>query len=69
MFLHLFSAIQENLKPKTAIDLFDDEEEEDGDIFSDKYSAANANQSKKEVVEKTVKTPEKKVSKGMIYCC
>lgn len=54
------SAGQEKPKPKKAIDLFD-EDDEDGDIFSEKYSAPAPAQSKKEVVEEQVKHPEKKV--------
>lgn len=53
-----FSAAQEKPKPKKALDLFD-EDDEDGDIFSEKYSAPA--QSKKEVVDEQVKQPEKKV--------
>lgn len=51
--------MQEKPKPKTHIDLFDDEEE-DGDIF--KGSAPTSNQSKKEVVEKP---PEKKANRKL----
>ncbi|XP_008277986.1 WASH complex subunit FAM21 isoform X2 [Stegastes partitus] len=58
------SAKQEKPKPKTAIDLFDDDE--DGDIFSDKYSAPTPAQSKKDVVEEQVKPPEKKMPAGAI---
>ncbi|XP_044069707.1 WASH complex subunit 2 isoform X2 [Siniperca chuatsi] len=57
------SAGQEKPKPKKAIDLFDDE---DGDIFSEKYSAPTPAQSKKEVVEEQVKHPEKKMPAGAI---
>lgn len=56
----LFSAGQK--KPKKAVDLFD-EDNEDGDIFSEKYSASTPAQSKKEVVEEQVKPPEKKVKR------
>lgn len=60
-----FSAGKE--KPKKAIDLFD-EEDEDGDIFNEKYSTPTPAQSKKEVVEEQVKQqPEKKV-KIKIQC-
>ena len=55
-----FAAGQEKPKPKNAIDLFDDDDD-DGDIFSEKYSAPTPAQSKKEVVEEQVKPPEKKV--------
>lgn len=58
------SAKQEKPKPKTAIDLFDDDE--DGDIFSDKYSAPTQTQTKKDVVEEQVKPPEKKMPVGAI---
>lgn len=44
--------------PKKAIDLFD---EDDGDIFGEKYIARTPAQSKKELVEEQVKPPEKKV--------
>lgn len=56
-----FAAGQEKPKPKKTIDLFN-EDDEDGDIFSEKYSAPTPAQSKKEVVEEQVKPPEKKVS-------
>jgi len=46
-------------KPKKAIDLFDEEDDDDGDIFSEKYSAPA--QSQKEVVEEKIQQPEKKV--------
>ncbi len=54
-----FSAGQEKPKPKKSI-LFD-EDDEDGDIFSEKYKASTPAQSKKEAVEEPVKHPEKKV--------
>lgn len=47
-------------KPKKVIDLFD-EDDEDGDIFSEKLSAPAPAQSKKEVVEDQGKPPDKKV--------
>ncbi|XP_034040237.1 WASH complex subunit 2 isoform X2 [Thalassophryne amazonica] len=50
-------------KPKKAIDLFD-EDEEHGDIFSDKYSASNQN--KKEDAEAKAKPPEKKMPAGAV---
>ncbi|XP_070833544.1 WASH complex subunit 2C isoform X1 [Chaetodon trifascialis] len=59
------SAGQEKPKPKKALDLFD-EDDEDGDIFSEKYSAPAPAQSKKEVVEEPVKHPEKKMPAGAI---
>lgn len=58
-----FSAGQQ--KPKKAIDLFD-EDDEDGDIFSEKYSAPAPAQSKKEVAEEQVKQPEKKVKINLL---
>lgn len=60
-FSFFFSAGQEKPKPKKAIDLFDDDDE-DGDIFSAKYSVPTPAQSKKEGVEEQVKYPEKKVN-------
>ncbi|XP_047459603.1 WASH complex subunit 2 isoform X2 [Mugil cephalus] len=53
-------------KPKKAIDLFDDVEDEDGDIFGDKYSAPTPTQAKKEVEVEQVKPPEKKMPAGAI---
>ena len=50
-------------KPKKAIDLFEDDDE-DGDIFSEKFSAPA--QSKKEGAEEQVKQPEKKVKINML---
>ncbi|XP_072247086.1 WASH complex subunit 2 isoform X2 [Leuresthes tenuis] len=58
------SAVPEKPKPTRAIDLFDDEDDEDGDIFSDKYNAPSVTQSKK--VEEKDKTPEKKIPPGAI---
>ncbi|XP_034537772.1 WASH complex subunit 2 isoform X2 [Notolabrus celidotus] len=59
-------AVQEKSKPKKAIDLFD-EDDEDGDIFSEKNSVSAPAQSKKEVVmEEPVKHPEKKLPAGAI---
>ncbi|KAM4591850.1 WASH complex subunit 2A isoform 2-T2 [Odontesthes bonariensis] len=58
------SAVPKKPKPTRAIDLFDDEDDEDGDIFSDKYSAPSVPQSKK--VEEKDKTPEKKIPPGAI---
>ncbi|XP_028278973.1 WASH complex subunit 2 isoform X3 [Parambassis ranga] len=55
---------QEKPKTKKAVDLFDDDE--DGDIFSDKYSAPTPTQSKKEAEEEEVKPPEKKMPAGAI---
>lgn len=49
--------------PKKAIDLFD---EDDGDIFGEKYIARTPAQSKKELVEEQVKPPEKKMPAGAI---
>ncbi|XP_035982147.1 WASH complex subunit 2 isoform X6 [Fundulus heteroclitus] len=57
-----FSAVQEKPKPKTPIDLFDDEDDEDGDIFGGKHNAATPAQSKREVEEEKDKPPEKKVA-------
>lgn len=54
------SVVQEKPKPKTHIDLFDDEEE-DGDIF--KGSAPTSTQTKKEVLDKMEKPPEKKANR------
>ncbi|XP_068424088.1 WASH complex subunit 2 isoform X2 [Clinocottus analis] len=53
-------------KPTKAIDLFDEEDDDDGDIFSEKYSAPIPAQSKKEVAEEQVKQPEKKMPAGAI---
>lgn len=50
-------------KPKKAIDLFEDDDE-DGDIFSEKFSAPA--QCKKEGAEEQVKQPEKKVKINML---
>ncbi|XP_069548739.1 WASH complex subunit 2 isoform X2 [Brachyistius frenatus] len=58
------SAGQEKPKPKKAIDLFDDDE--DGDIFGDKYTTPTPTQSMKEVEGEQVKPPEKKVPAGAI---
>lgn len=60
------AAEKEKLKPKKAIDLFD-EDDEDGDIFSDKYSTPAPAQSKKEVVEEQTKPAEKKVTTLHIF--
>lgn len=57
-----WTAGQEKPKPKKAIDLFDDVEDEDGDIFGDKHSAPAVTQAKKEVEAEQVKPPEKKVN-------
>ena len=43
-----------------AVDLFD-EDDEDGDIFSNKYSVPTPAQSKEVVLEEQTKPPEKKV--------
>lgn len=51
-------AEQEKVKPKKPIDLFADDDE-DGDIFSEKYSAPTT--SKKEAEKQQTKQPEKKV--------
>lgn len=59
-FFLYFPAGKEKPKPKRAVDLFD-EDDEDGDIFSDKYSVPTPAQSKKEAVEEQAKPPEKKV--------
>ncbi|KAM4599744.1 WASH complex subunit 2 isoform 4-T4 [Fundulus diaphanus] len=61
-----FSAVQEKPKPKTSIDLFDDEDDEDGDIFGGKHNAATPAQSKREVEEEKDKPPEKKMPAGAI---
>ncbi|XP_055018428.1 WASH complex subunit 2A-like [Boleophthalmus pectinirostris] len=53
------SAVKEKPKPKKAVDLFDDEDE-DGDLFSHKSSSTP--QSKKEAEEPQVKPPEKKIA-------
>ncbi|KAM4607796.1 WASH complex subunit 2A [Polymixia lowei] len=62
------SAGQEKSKPKKAMDLFgeDNEDDEDGDIFSKNASALPPSQGKKEVVEEQVKPPEKKMPAGAI---
>ncbi|KAF0027483.1 hypothetical protein F2P81_020224 [Scophthalmus maximus] len=52
------SAGKDKPKSKTAIDLFD--EDDDGDIFGNKYNAPTPAQSKKEVVVEQPKPPEKK---------
>ncbi|XP_061914181.1 WASH complex subunit 2 isoform X1 [Entelurus aequoreus] len=57
------AAAQEKPKPPKAVDLFD-EDDEDGDIFSEKYSVSTPAQNKK--VEETVKPPEKKMPAGAI---
>lgn len=54
-----FPAGKDKPKSKTAIDLFD--EDDDGDIFGNKYNAPTPAQSKKEVVVEQPKPPEKKV--------
>lgn len=56
-----FAAGKEKPKPQKATDLFD-EDDEDGDIFSEKYSTPPPAQSKKEAVEEQTKPPEKKVT-------
>uniref|UniRef100_A0A3Q2NQU4 WASH complex subunit 2 n=1 Tax=Fundulus heteroclitus TaxID=8078 RepID=A0A3Q2NQU4_FUNHE len=61
-----FSAVPEKPKPKTPIDLFDDEDDEDGDIFGGKHNAATPAQSKREVEEEKDKPPEKKMPAGAI---
>ncbi|XP_013888877.1 WASH complex subunit FAM21 isoform X2 [Austrofundulus limnaeus] len=57
------SIVHKKPKPKTHIDLFDDEDE-DGDIFSG--SSSISTQSKREFVEKSDKSPEKKMPPGAI---
>lgn len=64
-FVCYFSAGKEKPKPKTTIDLFY-EDDEDGDIFSDKHSVPVPAQSKKEAVVEQAKPPEKKVKINMI---
>lgn len=54
-----FSA-KDKPKPKKVVDLFD-EDDDDGDIFNEKFSAPPPAQSKKEVVEEQGKPPDKKV--------
>uniref|UniRef100_A0A8D2ZL82 FAM21/CAPZIP domain-containing protein n=1 Tax=Scophthalmus maximus TaxID=52904 RepID=A0A8D2ZL82_SCOMX len=58
------SAGKDKPKSKTAIDLFD--EDDDGDIFGNKYNAPTPAQSKKEVVVEQPKPPEKKMPAGAI---
>lgn len=58
-FLTSFLAGQVKPKPKTSIDLFDDDDDEEGDIFGAKYSVTAQN--KKGVDEEQIKPPEKKV--------
>ena len=60
MFFLLFPDTKEKPKPKMAVDLFD-EDDEDGDIFSNKYSVPTPAQSKEVVLEEQTKPPEKKV--------
>ncbi|KAK1905171.1 WASH complex subunit 2 [Dissostichus eleginoides] len=52
-------------KTPKAVDLFD-EDDDGGDIFSEKSSALTPAQSKKEVVEEQVKQPERKMPAGAI---
>ncbi|XP_033956547.1 WASH complex subunit 2A isoform X2 [Pseudochaenichthys georgianus] len=52
-------------KTPKAVDLFD-EDDDGGDIFSEKSSAPTPTQSKKEVVEGQVKQPERKMPAGAI---
>lgn len=59
------TAGQEKTKSKTAIDLFHDDDE-DGDIFSEKYSASNPTPNKNVVVEEQDKPPEKKVTRNTV---
>ncbi|XP_029925809.1 WASH complex subunit 2A isoform X2 [Myripristis murdjan] len=56
---------QEKPKPSKTIDLFD-EDDEDGDIFSENYSSPPPTQSKKEAVDEQTKPPEKKMPAGAI---
>lgn len=60
LLFFIFSAVKDKPKPKKVVDLFD-EEDEDGDIFSEKSSAPAPAQNKKEVVEEQGKPPDKKV--------
>ncbi|KAM9847428.1 WASH complex subunit 2A [Aulostomus maculatus] len=59
------AAGQEKPKPKKAVDLFDEDDEE-GDIFSEKYSVSTPSKSEKVVAEEPVKPPEKKMPAGAI---
>lgn len=63
-YFNFSPVVQQKPKPKTHIDLFDDEDE-DGDIFSG--SASTSTQSKKEVVEKMDKPPEKKANNNLSF--
>lgn len=56
----LLSVIKEKPKPKKAITLFD-EDDEDGDIFSEKFNAPTQVQAKKEAAEAQGNPPGKKV--------
>lgn len=67
IFFPASSAVKEKHKPKKTIDLFDDDEE-DGDIFSEKFSAPALAQSEKEVVEEQGKPPDKKVKISINSC-
>ncbi|XP_060943097.1 WASH complex subunit 2 isoform X2 [Limanda limanda] len=60
-----FNAGKEKPKPKTAIDLFD-EDDEDVDIFGNKLSAPVPAPSKKEAVVEQAKPPEKKMPAGAV---
>ncbi|XP_062256903.1 WASH complex subunit 2 isoform X2 [Platichthys flesus] len=60
-----FNAGKEKPKPKTAIDLFD-EDDEDVDIFGNKHSAPVPAPSKKEAVVEQAKPPEKKMPAGAV---
>uniref|UniRef100_A0A1A8EQP7 Family with sequence similarity 21, member C n=1 Tax=Nothobranchius korthausae TaxID=1143690 RepID=A0A1A8EQP7_9TELE len=60
------SIVQEKSKPKRPIDLFDDEDDEDGDIFSSKHSIQTPAQTQREVVEEKEKPPERKMPPGAV---
>lgn len=61
LLVNFFSPPTEKSKPKKAVDLFDDDDNDEGDIFSGKFSAAPPAQSTKEAVAEKEKQPEKKV--------
>ncbi|XP_067375929.1 WASH complex subunit 2 isoform X2 [Channa argus] len=59
------SGRKEKFKPKKAIGLFD-EDEEDSDIFSERFSVPTPAYSKNDVVEEQGKPPDKKMPTGAI---
>lgn len=62
----IFPAAKDKPKPKKVIDLFDEDDEE-GDIFSEKLDATAPVQGTKEVAEEKGNPPDKKVPKSIIY--